>query len=54
MWHDVKLLNATANVLFSLVLAALVGSAVWWVIHRPVFDLSAVRVEGKRIANCGM
>ena len=47
MWHDVKLLNATANVLFSLVLAALVGSAVWWVIHRPVFDLSAVRVEGK-------
>ncbi|WMW79966.1 cell division protein FtsQ/DivIB [Undibacterium cyanobacteriorum] len=47
MWHDAKLLNATANVLFSLVLAALVGSAVWWVIHRPLFDLSAVRVEGK-------
>lgn len=48
MWHDAKLLNATANVLFSFVLAAVLGSAVWWVIHRPVFELSAVRVEAKQ------
>jgi cell division protein FtsQ len=46
MWQDSKLLNATANVLFSLVFLAGIVTGVWWVIHRPVFLLSVVRVEG--------
>lgn len=46
MWHDVKLLNNTANALFGLVLLALLASGVWWVIQRPVFTLKLIRVEG--------
>ncbi|MBC3872394.1 cell division protein FtsQ/DivIB [Undibacterium flavidum] len=48
MWQDAKLLNAIANVLFSMVLLALVVSGVWWVIQRPVFALHVVRVEGEQ------
>lgn len=47
MWQDAKLLNAIANVLFSMVLLAVLGSGVWWVIQRPVFALHVVRVEGE-------
>jgi cell division protein FtsQ len=45
MWQDVKLLNAIANVFFGLVLIAMLASGVWWVIHRPYFSLTAVKVE---------
>jgi cell division protein FtsQ len=48
MWQDAKLLNATANVLFSIVLLAMLVSGVWWVIHRPVFALQLVRVESEK------
>lgn len=47
MWQDSKLLNAVANALFSLVIFAGLVSGVWWVIHRPVFTLSALKVEAK-------
>jgi cell division protein FtsQ len=45
MWHDVRLLNNTANALLGAVLLALMASGVWWVIHRPMFTLTAVRIE---------
>lgn len=48
MWQDAKLLNATANVLISIVLLAMLVSGVWWVIHRPVFALQLVRVESEK------
>ena len=48
MWQDAKLLNATANVLFSIVLLAMLVSGVWWLIHRPVFALQVVRVESEK------
>lgn len=48
MWQDAKLLNAIANVLFSIVLLAMLVSGVWWVIQRPVFALHVVRVEGEQ------
>lgn len=47
MWQDSKLLNAVANALFSLVLLASLVTGVWWLIHRPVFTLNALRVEAK-------
>ncbi|MBI3284052.1 MAG: FtsQ-type POTRA domain-containing protein [Burkholderiales bacterium] len=46
MWHDVKLLNNTANALFGLVLLALLASGVWWLIQRPMFTLKLISVEG--------
>ena len=45
MWHDIRMLNYTANALFAAVLLALAGSGVWWVIHRPMFTLTSIRVE---------
>lgn len=48
MWQDAKLLNAIANVLYSIVLLAMLASGVWWVIQRPVFALQVVRVEGEQ------
>lgn len=44
-WHDARLLNMLANMLFASVLAACVGLAMWWVSQRPVFTLRAVEVE---------
>jgi cell division protein FtsQ len=46
MWHDVKLMNNTANALFRMVLFILMMSGVWWVIQRPMFTLASIRVEG--------
>ena len=46
MWHDVKMMNNTANALFGLVLLALMASGVWWVIQRPMFTLHSIRVVG--------
>ncbi len=47
MWHDVRMLNATANSLFGLVVLALVASCLWWVAQRPYFTLEVIRVEGE-------
>lgn len=46
MWQDVRLLNATANTLFGLLVLAIIGSGLWWVMHRPMFALREVRLEG--------
>jgi cell division protein FtsQ len=45
MWQDTKMLNAIANALFGVLLIALLMSAVWWVIQRPMFTLQVIRVE---------
>lgn len=47
MWHDIKMLNATANALLGLVVIALLGSGVWWLAQRPMFTLKAITVEGQ-------
>jgi len=44
-WHDVRLLNALANGLAALAVAATVAAAVAWVVQRPAFALRAVVVE---------
>ena len=46
MWHDVKMMNNIANALFGLVLLVLIASGVWWVIQRPMFTLSTIKVVG--------
>jgi cell division protein FtsQ len=46
MWQDVKLLNTCANILLGLLVLALLASGIWWVIHRPMFSLKVIRVEG--------
>jgi cell division protein FtsQ len=45
MWQDAKALNATANGIFAVVAAACFAAFVWWLAHRPVFDLRTIRVE---------
>ena len=44
-WHDVRLLNATANGLMAAAVVALAVAAVAWVVQRPAFALQAVVVE---------
>lgn len=46
MWHDVRMLNATANTLYGLVVLAIVSACLWWVAQRPYFTLQVIRVEG--------
>lgn len=48
MWQDVRILNSIANALYGMVLLAALGSGVWWLIHRPLFELSVVRVEAEQ------
>jgi cell division protein FtsQ len=50
MWQDIRLLNATANTLLGLLALAILGSALWWVVHRPLFTLREVRLEGPQHA----
>ena len=44
-WHDARLLNLLANLLFGATLFACMASAVWWVSQRPAFTLHKVEVE---------
>lgn len=46
MWQDIKMLNATANALFGLVVLALFSALLWWVAQRPYFTLKVIRIEG--------
>ncbi|HEX8601411.1 MAG TPA: cell division protein FtsQ/DivIB [Pseudoduganella sp.] len=50
MWHDAKALNATASGIGALVFAVCVAAGVWWIAHRPVFDLRVIRVEAMQQA----
>ncbi|MGE0313070.1 MAG: cell division protein FtsQ/DivIB [Lautropia sp.] len=45
LWHDARVLNSIANVLIMAALAAFASTAVWWLAHRPVFDLHDIEVS---------
>jgi cell division protein FtsQ len=45
MWHDIRLLNATASGLVAVTVLGTLASSVWWISQRPMFTLKAVRVE---------
>jgi cell division protein FtsQ len=44
-WHDVRLLNATANALMAVAVCTVLGAGCWWLAQRPAFALQVVRVE---------
>lgn len=44
LWHDARALNTAANGLVMVAFACLVGAAIWWVAHRPIFDLQSIEV----------
>ncbi|MFP5406008.1 MAG: cell division protein FtsQ/DivIB [Gammaproteobacteria bacterium] len=44
-WHDARLLNFVANLLFGLTLLCSVGVALWWLSQRPYFALRTIEVE---------
>ena len=44
-WHDVRLLNATANALMAVAVCALLSAGCWWLAQRPAFALQVVVVE---------
>jgi cell division protein FtsQ len=44
-WHDVRLLNLTANALFALAAGVLLAGLVGWMVTRPAFALRTVVVE---------
>ncbi|MET3105940.1 cell division protein FtsQ [Oxalobacteraceae bacterium GrIS 2.11] len=46
MWQDVKLLNATANVLFGVCALLLFLAALWSLMNRPLFNLNVIQIEG--------
>lgn len=46
MWNDIKLLNATANVLFGVGVLLLALAGLWFVVQRPMFALNEIDVEG--------
>ena len=46
MWQDIKILNATANVLFGIVALLLFLAGVWLMMNRPMFTLNVIQVEG--------
>ena len=45
MWHNVRLLNAVANVLFGIFVLTVLLGVVMWFTRQPVFALSVVRVQ---------
>ena len=44
-WHNVRFMHAGANALLALTLAAVLGTATWWLVHRPTFALRHVSIE---------
>lgn len=46
MWHDIKMLNVTANALLGVFALALLVSGLWWLVQRPMFALKVIRIEG--------
>lgn len=51
MWQDIKLLNATANVLFGVCALLLLLAGIWTLMHRPMFTLQEIQVDGVNNAN---
>lgn len=48
---DVKLMNIAANALFALGFALLAAAAAWWALHRPVFAIAGITVQGETAHN---
>lgn len=46
MWQDARMLNTIANGLVMVAFACLAATAIWWVGHRHIFDLTAIEVGG--------
>ena len=45
MWHDVRTMNALAGAMFGLLVLAVLATGLSWLAHRPMFALTAIRVE---------
>lgn len=45
LWHDTRMLNLVASVLFAFALCVLLGGSLLWVSHRPMFTLKTVDIE---------
>lgn len=43
---DVKLMNFTATVLFTVFAAVLLTASLWWILRHPVFAIGAITVQG--------
>ncbi len=43
-WHNVRLLNATANLLFVVCLIASIATVIAWTVNRPYFSIHTVEV----------
>lgn len=46
MWHDVRALNATTNILRGLLALSVLAAGVWSLAQHPMFTLKAIRIEG--------
>ncbi len=46
MWQDIKVLNATANILFGACALLLFLGGVWLLMNRPMFTLNVIQIEG--------
>jgi len=46
MWQDIKILNATANILFGACALLLFLGACWLLMNRPMFTLNVIQIEG--------
>ena len=43
---DVKLMNVTASVIFTVVGVVLLAAALWWLVRNPVFSIGGITVQG--------
>jgi cell division protein FtsQ len=43
---DVKLMNATANLVFALFALLMLAALAWWALRQPFFPLAGIRVDG--------
>ena len=44
---DVRLMNATATVLFTILAVLLLGAIAWWAVRHPLFALGGITVHGE-------
>lgn len=45
MWHDIKLLNASANAMLAAAALVVLSAGLWWLAQRPVFTLQTIKIE---------
>jgi cell division protein FtsQ len=46
MWHDVRALNTTTNVLMGLLVLGLLACGAWWFAQRPMFTIRVITIQG--------